>query len=80
MKLKLALLLSTLALLLIPGVQAQDYTVKSLSLLVYNDGVVQVEYGAETDPSLVMVEVELPGFPYENLLAVDQDGLPLDSS
>ncbi len=80
MKLKSALLLSTLALLLIPGVQAQDYTPKSLSLLVYNDGVVQVDYEAETDPSLVRVEIELPGFPYEGLLVVDQDGLPLDAS
>jgi uncharacterized membrane protein len=80
MKLKSALLISTLTLLLVPGVQAQGYTLKSLALLVYNDGVVQVDYGAETDPSLVMVEVELPGFPYESLLTVDQDGLPLDFS
>jgi len=80
MKLKAALLLSTLALLLVPAVQAQDYTSKSLSLLVYNDGVVQVDYEAETDPSLVRIEVELPGFPYESLLVVDQDGLPLDAS
>ena len=80
MKLKAALLLSTLALLLVPVVQAQDYAPKSLSLLVYNDGVVQVDYEAETDPSLVRIEVELPGFPYESLLVVDQDGLPLDAS
>jgi uncharacterized membrane protein len=80
MKLKSALLISTLTLLLVPGVHAQGYTLKSLALLVYNDGVVQVDYGAETDPSLVMVEVELPGFPYESLLTVDQDGLPLDFS
>ncbi len=80
MKLKAALLLSTLALLLVPAIQAQDYTPKSLSLLVYNDGVVQVDYEAETDPSLVRIEVELPGFPYESLLVVDQDGLPLDAS
>lgn len=80
MKLKAALLLSTLALLLVPAVQAQDYASKSLSLLVYNDGVVQVDYEAETDPSLVRIEVELPGFPYESLLVVDQDGLPLDAS
>jgi len=80
MKLKSALLISTLTLLLVPGVQAQGYTLKSLALLVYNDGVVQVDYRAETDPSLVVVEVELPGFPYESLLTVDQDGLPLDSS
>jgi len=80
MKLKSALLISTLTLLLVPGVQAQGYTLKSLALLVYNDGVVQVDYRAETDPSLVMVELELPGFPYESLLSVDQDGLPLDSS
>ena len=80
MKLKAALLLSTLALLLVPVVQAQDYTPKSLSLLVYNDGIVQVDYEAETDPSLVRIEVELPGFPYESLLVVDQDGLPLDAS
>ena len=80
MKLKAALLLSTLALLLVSVVQAQDYASKSLSLLVYNDGVVQVDYEAETDPSLVRIEVELPGFPYESLLVVDQDGLPLDAS
>jgi len=80
MRLKAALLISTLALLLAPAVQAQDYTPKSLSLLVYNDGVVQVDYEAETDPSLVRVEVELPGFPYESLIVVDQDGLPLDAS
>ena len=73
------MLVSTLALLLVPAAQAQDYTPKSLSLLVYNDGVVQVEYEAETDPSLVRVEVELPGFPYESLIVVDQDGLPLDA-
>jgi uncharacterized membrane protein len=80
MKLKAALLVSTLALLLAPAAQAQDYAPKSLSLLVYNDGVVQVDYEAETDPSLVRVEIELPGFPYESLLVVDQDGLPLDAS
>ena len=80
MKLKAALLLSTLALLLVPVVQAQDYAPKSLSLLVYNDGVVQVAYEAETDPSRGRIEVELPGFPYESLLVVDQDGLPLDAS
>ena len=80
MRLKAALLISTLALLLAPAVQAQDYTPKSLSLLVYNDGVVQVDYEAETDPSLVRVEVELPGFPYESLIVVDQDGLTLDAS
>ena len=80
MKLKSALLISTLTLLLVPGVQAQGYALKNLALLVYNDGVVQVDYRAETDPSLVVVEVELPGFPYESLLTVDQDGLPLDSS
>jgi len=80
MKLKAVLLLSTMALLLVPSVQAQDYTPKSLSLLVYNDGVVQVDYEAETDPSLVRVEVELLGFLYESLLVVDQDGLPLDAS
>jgi len=80
MKLKSALLLLTLALLLVPAVQAQDYASKSLSLLVYNDGVVQVNYEAETAPSLVRIEIELPGFPYESLLVVDQDGLPLDAS
>ena len=80
MKLKSALLISTLTLLLVPGVHAQGYALKNLALLVYNDGVVQVDYRAETDPSLVVVEVELPGFPYESLLTVDQDGLPLDSS
>ena len=79
MRLKAALLISTLALLLVPAVQAQDYTPKSLSMLVYNDGIVQVDYEAETDPSLVRVEVELPGFPYESLIVVDQDGLPLDA-
>lgn len=80
MKLKAVLLVSTLALLLAPAAQAQGYTLKQLSLLVYNDGVVQVSLVAETDPTLVKVELALPGFPYESLLVVDQDGLPLDAT
>ncbi|MBN2335019.1 hypothetical protein JXL21_05625 [Candidatus Bathyarchaeota archaeon] len=80
MKTRSALLMTTLALLLAPAVHAQDYTPKTLDVLIYGDGVAQIGYAAETDPSLVRVDIGLPGFPYESLLVVDQDGLPLDAS
>jgi len=56
----------------------QAYTSSTMVLKVYEDGVVQVEHGIETDVTYPIVNVLLFGEIYENLIVVDQDGIPLD--
>lgn len=56
----------------------QEYMPSTLFLKVYEDGVVQVEYGTDTDVTYPSVNVMLFGEIYENLIVVDQEGAPLD--
>jgi uncharacterized membrane protein len=53
---------------------------QSLSLTVYFDGYVSVEYELELDPTDPAVNVTLLGQVFEDVTVVDQEGLPLDYS
>jgi len=65
--------------LLLPAmVYGQDYTLDTLSLNIYSDGNVDVEYVIEPDIILAQVNVTLIGENYQDLLAVDPDGIILD--
>lgn len=77
--LKFFLILAGLLSIIIPAVSATDYTPKSIEFDTYYDGVTEVTYSMDVDPTKVRVTVDLPGYPYHNLLILDQDGLPLDS-
>jgi uncharacterized membrane protein len=58
-------------------VYGQDYTPNTLTLDIYPDGSVNVEYVIEPDPLLARVNVTLFGDSYEDLLIVDSDGIIL---
>ncbi|MHA1632854.1 MAG: DUF7343 domain-containing protein [Candidatus Freyarchaeota archaeon] len=62
------------------AVVEDDYSPESLFLTVYADGRVDVEYHVLVDPLLASVNVRLPGIFYENLLVINEEGLPLDFS
>jgi uncharacterized membrane protein len=63
---------------LIPTVLAQDeYTPLSMHLTIYSDGNVRMDYLIETDPTKVRIDFDLFGAPYNNLVARDDEGLPL---
>jgi uncharacterized membrane protein len=55
----------------------EEYTPLSLDLVIYSDGTVKVDFLAETDPTEVRIDFELFGPPYNNLVARDDEGLPL---
>ena len=55
-----------------------DYTPATLTLDVFSDGSVDVEYRVEADPTLVKVNVTLPGSDYVDMLVTDPTGLILD--
>jgi uncharacterized membrane protein len=57
-----------------------DYTPATLTLEVFSDGSVAAEYRVEPDPTLVKVNVTLPGSDYVDLLVTDPTGLILDWS
>ena len=57
-----------------------DYTPATLTMDVFPDGSVAVEYRVEPDPTLVKVNVTLPGSDYVDLLVTDSTGLILDWS
>ncbi len=56
------------------------YTPLELTLKVYGDGYVAVDYVVSLDPTLVEVNVTLFGLFYQDLLVEDQEGLPLNYS
>lgn len=62
----------------VPIVHGQDYTSDSLSIEVYTDGSVDVEYVVEPDITLAQVNVSLLGDNYQDLFVVDQNGIILD--
>ncbi len=54
-----------------------DYTPQELSLQLYSDGVVDVRYKVDVDPTVISVNVSLLGSTYENTLVKDQDEILL---
>jgi len=64
----------------VPCASALDYTPKAMEVEVFSDGVTEIGFSVELDSSLVQVEVQLSGQPYEYMLVKNQDGLPLDST
>lgn len=59
-------------------VKAQDYTPNTLTVDIFSDGSVNIDYRIEPDPTLARVNVSLFGSDIVDLLAVDQDGIILD--
>ncbi|MFC1802847.1 helix-turn-helix transcriptional regulator [Thermoproteota archaeon] len=58
--------------------RGQDYTPNSLTIDIFPDGSVNIDFKIEPDPILARVNVSLPGNNYADLIAVDQDGIILD--
>jgi uncharacterized membrane protein len=56
----------------------EEYTPQELSINVYSDGVADLNYKLEIDPTLLSVNVSLVGETYENMLVRDQDNILLD--
>jgi uncharacterized membrane protein len=56
----------------------EDYTPTELSLDVYADGVAFIEYTLDVNPTLLRINVSLPGEGYEDIIIRDQDGSLLD--
>jgi uncharacterized membrane protein len=75
-----ALIMTAMLFAVVPLVSASDYTPKTIEYTLYSDGVAEVKYGMELDSSLVQVNVELPGPPYDSLVVINQDGLPLEAA
>ena len=59
---------------------SQQTTPESLFLTVYSDGFVFVDYTVLLDPTFPTQNVSIFGQVLENLLVVDEEGLPLDYS
>ncbi len=57
-----------------------EVTPLELVFTVYSDGVVEVDYYVEADPTKAREDVALYGSLIEDLLATDQDGLPLEAT
>jgi uncharacterized membrane protein len=56
----------------------EHYTPQELSIELYSDGVADLLYKVDVDPTLLSVNVSLFGEAYENMMATDQDGVLLD--
>jgi uncharacterized membrane protein len=56
----------------------RDYVPNSLTMDIFPDGSVNIEYRIEPDPILARINVSLPGKYYSDLIAVDEDGIILD--
>ena len=56
----------------------EGYAPQELSINVYSDGVADLIYKLEIDPTLLIVNVSLAGKTYENMLIRDQDNILLD--
>jgi uncharacterized membrane protein len=73
--------LLVLMLLPVPVSLSQEYyTPQNLVFNVYSNGVTDVDYDLETDPTRVTIEIPLFGAHIENLVIRDDEGFPLDSS
>ena len=58
----------------------EDYDPVDLSLIIYSDGYVSIDYTVDVDPTKVQVNVTLFGNIYLDMLIEDQDGGGLDYS
>jgi uncharacterized membrane protein len=56
----------------------ERYTPQELSIEAYSDGVADLLYKVDVDPTLLSVNVSLFGEAYENMMVTDQDGVLLD--
>ena len=56
----------------------ESFTPKVLTVTFYEDGVVDVDYELDVDPTLAIVNITLCGENYENLIISDDGGLLLD--
>ena len=56
----------------------ESFTPKVLTVTFYEDGVVDVDYELDVDPTLAIVNITLCGENYENLIISDYGGLLLD--
>ncbi|HIH88231.1 TPA: hypothetical protein HA344_03355 [Candidatus Bathyarchaeota archaeon] len=74
---RVVLIMLLLAGATIPYALSADYTPQSLTLTVYADGMVEVVYNVDVDPTLVKVSVPLFGSTFPDLLVVNEEGLPL---
>src|SRR4030042_7123283 len=76
-----AVLGTLLAILMLSGwvftAMASNYTATDLFLTVYADGVADVEYKVNLDPTLARVTVQVFGLILNDLLIINQDGSPL---
>ncbi|MCS4538209.1 MAG: hypothetical protein HYY67_05070 [Thaumarchaeota archaeon] len=65
----------------IPTTFAQEaYQTRNLSAIVYADGNVLVTHEADVDTTSPRVDIPLLGTSFQNILVVDQRGIPLDYS
>ncbi len=62
-----------------PALGEDEFTPLDIVFKIYSDGTVRVDYYVEADPSRIRVDLPLFGIHLDNLLILDQDGLPLDS-
>jgi hypothetical protein len=60
------------------GLCDEQYTPQEFSVKVYSDGVADLLYKVDVDPTLLSVNVSLFGDAYENMMVSDQDGVLLD--
>jgi hypothetical protein len=64
-----------------PSILAQnEYTLQDLIFRVFSNGVIEVEYSVEADPTKLRIELPIFGDQISGLIIRDQDGLPLDTS
>ena len=59
---------------------SQKYEITGLSCLVYPDGSAKIEYGIDVDPVVARLSMDLLGKDYDDLIAIDNEGLLLDYS
>jgi uncharacterized membrane protein len=55
-----------------------EYTPQELQFHLYQDGVADIDYEIDVDPTRARINVTLFGTIYRNLIVIDQDGLPLE--
>jgi uncharacterized membrane protein len=56
----------------------QEYEITGLSCLVYPDGSAKIEYRIDVDPVAARLNINLLGMEYDDLAAIDNEGLLLD--
>jgi uncharacterized membrane protein len=61
----------------VPYIHSADYTPTSLTVAIYTDGVIGIEYNVEVDILAAKVTIPLFTSSFPDLLVVNQDGLPL---